>query len=99
MTVKVISIAELKRRLSAHLETVKAGDEVIVTDRGRPVARLVPLGSHPAAADAAVSDLVRKGLARAPASAPPEDLWELPRPADPRGDARRFLLEERADGR
>ena len=31
---------ELRNNLSRYLDRVKAGDEVIVTDRGRPVARL-----------------------------------------------------------
>jgi prevent-host-death family protein len=37
-------VAELKARLSHYLERVRAGQEVLVTDRGRPVARLVPVG-------------------------------------------------------
>ena len=34
-----VGIAELRRELKAWLERVRSGDEVIVTDRGRPVAR------------------------------------------------------------
>ena len=36
------SITELKNSLSAYLRNVKAGEEVLITDRGRPIARLVP---------------------------------------------------------
>jgi prevent-host-death family protein len=36
-------VAELKARLSSYLEQVKAGNEVLITDRGIPIARLVPL--------------------------------------------------------
>lgn len=39
---KPIKIAELKDRLSEHLRAVERGAEVIVTDRGRPIARIVP---------------------------------------------------------
>ena len=35
----------MKARLSEYLARVKAGEEVLVADRGRPVARLVPVGS------------------------------------------------------
>jgi prevent-host-death family protein len=36
--------AELKAHLSQYLDRVRAGQEVVVTDRGRPVAKLVPIG-------------------------------------------------------
>ena len=37
-----VGIKELKAHLSAHLARVKAGDTVVITDRGKPVAKLVP---------------------------------------------------------
>lgn len=36
-------IAELKAHLSRYLDQVRAGRQVLITDRGIPVARLVPL--------------------------------------------------------
>ena len=39
---KRVKIAELKDHLSAHLRAVERGSEVEVTDRGRPIARIVP---------------------------------------------------------
>lgn len=39
---KMVKIAELKDRLSEHLRAVEKGAEVIVTDRNRPIARIVP---------------------------------------------------------
>lgn len=36
------NIATLKNNLSRYLKSVQAGEEVIVLDRDRPVARLVP---------------------------------------------------------
>ena len=36
-------IAVLKARLSSYLKQVKAGKEILVTERGVPVAKLVPL--------------------------------------------------------
>jgi prevent-host-death family protein len=40
-----VKIAELKDRLSEHLRAVERGavSEVVVTDRGRPIARIVPV--------------------------------------------------------
>jgi prevent-host-death family protein len=42
---KAVKIAELKDRLSEHLRAVESGAEVVVTDRGRPIARIVPFSS------------------------------------------------------
>ncbi len=39
---KEAGIREVRQNLSALLEIVKGGKEIVVTDRGRPVARLVP---------------------------------------------------------
>ena len=38
---KSVKIAELKDKLSEHLRAVEAGEEVIVTDRNRPIARII----------------------------------------------------------
>jgi prevent-host-death family protein len=93
-----VSIATLKARLSEYLAAVKAGEEVIVTDRGRPVARLAPV-NVPEQADARMQQLIRAGLVRPPIRKLPADFWERPRPADPEGRALAALLEERAEGR
>jgi prevent-host-death family protein len=38
-----VNIAELKARLSAYLQRVRAGEEIVIRDRNLPVAKLVPL--------------------------------------------------------
>jgi prevent-host-death family protein len=45
---RTVKIAELKDRLSEHLRAVERGtvSEVVVTDRGRPIARIVPIQSR-----------------------------------------------------
>jgi prevent-host-death family protein len=42
---KSVKIAELKDKLSEYLRAAEAGDEVIVTDRNRPIARISPVGA------------------------------------------------------
>lgn len=37
-----VKIAELRDHLSEHLRAVEQGGEVVVTDRDRPIARIVP---------------------------------------------------------
>ena len=41
-----IGVRELKNNLSRYLAKVSAGDEVIVTDRGRAVAKITPIGTE-----------------------------------------------------
>jgi prevent-host-death family protein len=41
-----VGVRELKQQLSRYLDEVEAGAEVLVTDRGRPKARLVPVTDH-----------------------------------------------------
>lgn len=41
---KRVNISDLKAHLSAHIQLVREGEEVIVCDRNKPVARIVPCG-------------------------------------------------------
>jgi len=93
-----VSVAELKAQLSRFLAAVKAGEEVIVTERGKPVAQLRPVEAAERGS-AHLEELVRAGLARPPVRPLPGDFLRRPRPADPRGRALTLLLEERAEGR
>lgn len=89
-------IAELKAHLSANLARVKAGEEVLITEHGRPIARLVPVGP---ALDGAAERLVRQGILRPPSESLPAEFWRRPRPEDPEGASLAALLAERTLGR
>lgn len=41
-----VGVRELKNHLSRYLARVVAGDQVTVTDRGRAIAKLTPLGAE-----------------------------------------------------
>ena len=43
MSDSVVSVRELKSRLSHYLRLARAGASVTITDRGTPVGRLVPI--------------------------------------------------------
>lgn len=98
-----IGVADLKAHLSAYLDQVRAGQELVISDHGRPVARLVPVTTVGEAADAGADEartqrLVRAGVL-APASSPvPEALLEAPRRKRNAG-VLEALLREREDGR
>ncbi len=91
----VTTIATLKASLSELLAGVKAGEEVVVTDRGRPVARIVPYVSGSAELD----DLVRTGQLRRGGEPLPPGFWSRALPADDEGRLLQALLDEREAGR
>jgi prevent-host-death family protein len=74
---QTVNIAELKNNLSAYLEQVKNGEELIVKDRNRPVARLVPL-TFGEDLDAEEESLVAAGLMRLPIKEKSDDFLSLP---------------------
>ncbi len=55
-----VGVRELHNRLSEYLEKVEGGGEIVVTRRGRPVARLSGLDERP------LDALARRGLVRMP---------------------------------
>lgn len=95
---KTAAVSELKASLSEYLSKVKAGEEVIVTDRGKPIARIVPVASS-AAVPEHLRELERKGLIKIGTGKLPKDFWNWPRPKDPKGLVLKALFEERAEGR
>lgn len=57
-----VGVRALHDRLSEHLERVQGGAEVLVTRRGRPIARLCAVQDS----DDPLQDLVRRGLVTPP---------------------------------
>ncbi len=94
---KMASVAELKARLSEYLAAARRGEDVIVTDRGRPVARLTRITSTSAARHPHWSELLRAGLMRAPAGKLPADFRKLKRAQDPQGSVADALRAEREE--
>jgi prevent-host-death family protein len=97
--VKTTSISEIKNSLSSYIDQVRAGESILVTDRGVVVARLEPV-SQGAESTGRLARLERAGLVRGARAAPPLDVLRTPAPR-PKGDASalRALLDERRDAR
>jgi prevent-host-death family protein len=56
-----VGVRDLHDRLSEHLDRVERGSEIVVTRRGKPIARLSAIdGTDP------LDDLVRRGLVQPP---------------------------------
>jgi prevent-host-death family protein len=96
---KSASITELKNGLSGYIDRVKAGEPVLVTDRGVPVAVLEPVTTQ-VDPDERMARLEREGIVRRGVRAVPLDLLRTPGPR-PRGDVSVVdaLLDERRTGR
>jgi prevent-host-death family protein len=95
---KKASVSQLKTSLSAYLLGVKNGEEVLVTERGRPIARLVPARGAEGASDR-TRRLIRAGILRPGTGRLPRELLKPSPVADPEGKTLRGLLEERRGGR
>lgn len=82
-----VGVRELHDRLSEYLERVEAGGEVVVTRRGRPIARLSALD-----AKRPLEELERRGLVRLP------ERSRSPRAArvNPSGSVSDLVSEQRA---
>jgi len=95
---KTAAISELKARLSEYLDQVKGGTEILITDRGKPVARLVPLSESRDLRES-LARMEKQGLIRIGSGKLPKDFWRMPRPDDSGGKVLQALLEERKAGR
>ena len=60
------SISETKAKLSALLDRVEVGEEITITDRGKPVARIVPVAPADVDWDERLERLARDGVIRLP---------------------------------
>lgn len=96
--IRTVSVTELKARLSAFLDIIRRGDEVLVTDRGRPIARLAPV-TGARSAEGRREELLRTGRLRSPRAKLPKDFWDRKRPDDPKGRGLAALLSERKSDR
>ncbi len=59
-------IKEVKNNLSRLLTKVKAGEEILITDRGKPIARIVKEDEGGKSIRAALEPLIKKGMIESP---------------------------------
>ena len=95
---KTVNVADLKNHLSAYLQLVRDGEEVIVKDRNRPMARISPYGGD--AAGEEERQLVATGAMKLPTRPINwKKFWSMPAPNIGADKALRAVLEEREEGR
>jgi prevent-host-death family protein len=96
---KRAAVSALKASLGEYLAGVKAGEEIIVTDLGKPIAKLMPLQLGEAEIPDELRNLERAGLVRIGTGKISDFLWDEPRMRDEQSVARMALLQEREEGR
>jgi len=93
---KTVNIAELKAHLSAHLQLVKSGEEVLVCERNKPVARIVPCPAEDYSEQE--QRLIAKGVLVPPRNKRPANFsWPKPPGRVSRKAMERIWREERED--
>jgi prevent-host-death family protein len=96
---RTATITEVKNGLSAIIDRVRAGESILITDRGLAVARLEPITATPDPSGR-LGRLERAGIIRVRAADPPLARLRRPAPALPLGaSAVRVVIEERRSGR
>jgi prevent-host-death family protein len=89
-----VNIAELKNRLSYYLDKVRGGEELIVRDRQKPIARIVPL-TNLEDEDSELLELVAAGIIKLPEGELPDSFWKMPRPRVDQATALAAILADR----
>jgi prevent-host-death family protein len=94
---RTVGVRELKNSLSEYLRRVRAGESVLVTDRGEVVAELTPpgQGASDASIPAGVLALARRGLATIGSAADPGLYRPLSRKGRRKFTSTQLLDEER----
>jgi len=92
---KTAAVSKLKASISEYLLKVKAGEEVIVTDRGKPIAKIVPLKRDEMKIPSHLLTLERAGLVKIGTGKLPSTFWDIIRTKDKKGLALDALLRER----
>jgi prevent-host-death family protein len=84
---KTVNISDLKAQLSAHIQLVRNGEEVLICDRNKPVARIVPirLEGH----SAQEQRLIARGILTPPLKRRSVAVWP-----EPPGDFSDKLIEK-----
>jgi prevent-host-death family protein len=89
-----VGIKELKNRLTAYLRRTKQGEEVVVTERGKPIAVIQPIQSpvQPLSVEAKLAKLAHQGLITLPRGKPLRKLRPITVKGRPTSE---LILEDR----
>jgi prevent-host-death family protein len=86
-----VGIRELRNHLSRYVAQVQEGQEIVITDHGKAVARIVPVRGG-----RKLDQLIADGLVT-PAKRRGKPRW-MPRPDRPQAMVSDLVIEERKEG-
>ena len=89
-----VNVAELKNSLSSFLRLVREGEELVVRDRNRPIARIVPITSDDPEDDEEAR-LIALGQLTPGGGPIGEEFWAMPAPKVSAKAVERALEAER----
>ena len=96
---KTATITEVKNGLSSFIDKVRAGETILITDRGLAVARLEPVTTAPEPTGR-LRRLERAGILRISGAPAPLASLHRPAPVLPAGtSAAQAVIDERRSGR
>jgi prevent-host-death family protein len=93
---KTVKIADLKAQLSAHIQLVREGEEVLVCDRNKPVARIVPCRTEDYSAQE--QRLIARGILAPPLKRRTSTRWPVP-PGDVSDEVIKQLWQKEREDR
>ena len=82
-----VGIRELRADLSRYLKRVREGEEIVVTDRGTPIARITPANGR-----SRLDELIAAGIVT---PAPRQGPRKLPKPIKAKGTVSDLVAEQR----
>lgn len=92
---KTIGIRQAKATFSRLLRAVCRGEEIVITDRGDPIAKIVPIARDEETNDRWIERMVAEGRL---SPLPPNARMPEPLPIEPSDLAQRILREDRDSG-
>jgi prevent-host-death family protein len=82
-----VGVRELRAQLSRYLKRVEAGEEILVTDRGKPLARITPANGR-----SRLEELIAAGIVE---PAPEPRRGPLPPPIKTKGTVSDLVKDQR----
>lgn len=82
-----VGIRELRAHLSRYLDQVREGEEIVVTDRGKPIARISPANGR-----SKLDELIAAGVVTLPVNRGPRT---VPKPIKIKGGISDLIDEQR----
>lgn len=82
-----VGIRELRAQLSRYLDQVREGEEIVVTDRGNPIARISPANGR-----SRIDELIAAGVLTPPVNKGPRT---VPKPIKIKGGISDLVDEQR----